>query len=96
MTNKLYIDSVSVLKSLADETRLAIVRKLASDGCDVASGDIVKSCATFHELSQPAMSHHFQKLVLAGVLVEKKAGVEKRYELNSELLQNIGINPNRI
>lgn len=85
-----------VFKSLADETRLSIVRKLASDGCEVKGGEIINSCAEFHKLSQPAMSHHFSKLVAAGVLLERKVGVEKRYELNIELLNDIGINPSKL
>ena len=85
-----------VFKSLADETRLSIVRKLVSDGCEVKGGDIINSCAEFHKLSQPAMSHHFGKLVAAGVLLERKAGVEKHYELNTQLLNETGIDPSKL
>jgi DNA-binding transcriptional ArsR family regulator len=88
--------TATVLKSLADDTRLSIVRKLASDGCEVKSSDIINSCAEFHKLSQPAMSHHFSKLVSAGVLIERKAGVEKRYELNVQLLNDIGIDASNL
>lgn len=90
--NKVTKDTITVLKSLADETRLSIVRKLAQDKCEVASDVIVKSCAAFHELSQPTMSHHFNKLVSAGVITERKAGIEKFYSLNTELLDRVGIN----
>lgn len=88
--------TASLLKSLADETRLSIVRKLASDGCEVKGSDIINSCAEFHKLSQPAMSHHFSKLVTAGVLLERKAGVEKHYELNMALLNQTGIDPSKL
>lgn len=88
--------TIAVLKSLADETRLSIVRKLARDACELKSGDIINSCAEFHQLSQPAMSHHFAKLVSAGVLLERKLGVEKRYELHAELLNEIGIDPSKL
>jgi DNA-binding transcriptional ArsR family regulator len=88
--------TATVLKSLADDTRLSIVRKLALDGCEVRSTDIINSCAEFHKLSQPAMSHHFSKLVSAGVLLERKAGVEKRYELNVELLSDIGVDASKL
>jgi DNA-binding transcriptional ArsR family regulator len=86
------MDTAKLLKSLADETRLGIVRKLAIDNCEVASEQIVDSCAQFHKLSQPTMSHHFAKLVASGVINERKDGVGKFYRLNSELLTTIGIN----
>jgi DNA-binding transcriptional ArsR family regulator len=85
-----------VFKSLADETRLSILRKLATDDCEVRSSEIINSCSEFHKLSQPAMSHHFQKLVSAGVLIERKAGVEKFYQLNKQLLSDTGIDPSKI
>lgn len=78
---------IALLKALADKTRLDIVRRIASD-------ENCKSCtevSNFSSLSQPAMSHHFSKLVEAGVLIERKEGKEKLYELNQELLQTHGI-----
>ncbi len=89
-------NTATVFKSLADETRLSIVRKLAGDGCEARSVDIINSCSEFHKLSQPAMSHHFQKLVTANVLLERKAGVEKYYELNTQLLNDTGIDPSKL
>lgn len=88
--------TASVYKSLADETRLSIVRKLAEESCKVRSAEIIASCAEFNALSQPAMSHHFNKLVDAGVLIEHKQGVEKSYELNYELLMSVGIDASRL
>lgn len=96
MTNTTYARTAEIFKSLADETRLSIVRKLASDGCEVKSGEIINSCAEFHKLSQPAMSHHFSKLVAAGVLLERKEGVEKHYQLNSQLLNDVGIDATKL
>lgn len=87
------LDSVTVLKALADKTRLDIVRTLVSDQDDKASCTEVSTCST---LSQPAMSHHFKKLVDAGVLVESKKGTQKIYELNSEQLKVLGINPKKL
>ncbi len=89
-------NTVSVLKSLADETRLSIVQKLVREGCEVTSSDIVASCANFHQLSQPTMSHHFSLLVRAGVILERKSGTEKIYELNHQLLESIGIDPKKL
>jgi DNA-binding transcriptional ArsR family regulator len=96
MNDVIHAQSAVVFKSLADETRLSIVRKLAEDKCEVKGGDIINSCAEFHKLSQPAMSHHFSKLVAAGVLLERKAGVEKHYELNTQLLNETGIDPSKL
>lgn len=88
--------STVVLKSLADDTRLSIVRKLALDGLEVTSGDIINGCGVTLKLSQPTMSHHFSKLVASGVLTERKDGVEKYYQLNHALLATIGIDATKL
>lgn len=80
--------TLAVLKALADPTRLKLVRELAlapknSESCGKLSSN---AC-----LSQPAMSHHFAKLVSAGVILEQKDGKEKSYLLNRELLSGCGI-----
>lgn len=79
------------MKALADEIRLNIVRELASHTEPVPSCDIVKSCSTRTKLSQPAMSHHFSKLVDAGVLIEEKQGTQKLYRIDSTHLTSLGI-----
>lgn len=89
-------NTAAILKSLADETRLSIVRKLASEAKEVNGADIVSDCSVALKLSQPTMSHHFQKLVQAGVLVERKVGVEKYYKLNQKQLKDIGINAKKL
>ena len=81
---------IEVLKALADETRLALVQKLCREGGVVAGCDL-SSCASIHKLSQPAMSHHFGKLVDAGVIVESKQGTQKLYALNEPLIEAAGI-----
>lgn len=85
--------TVFVLKALADPTRLQLVRDLA------ATPAIIKSCGELSAsqcLSQPAMSHHFAKLVAAGVLTEQKSGTHKQYKLNAKLLASCGIDPARL
>ncbi len=81
--------AIIVLKALADPTRLDIVRTLASEQ-SAASCREVSNCS---QLSQPALSHHFGKLVEAGVVVERKEGKQKFYQLNMILLDSLGINP---
>lgn len=89
-------NTAPILKSLADDMRLSIVRKLAHDKREVASSSIVSNCATFLQLSQPTMSHHFNRLVQSGVLLERKEGTEKFYRLNTDLLKSIGIDPTKL
>jgi DNA-binding transcriptional ArsR family regulator len=89
-------DKAAIFKSLGDETRLSIVRKLARDGGEANSREIVSGCMAALNLSQPTMSHHFSTLVAAGVLQERKIGVEKYYQLNLPLLERVGINPNKL
>lgn len=90
------INTVNILKSLSDETRLSIVRQLAKVGCEASSGNIINDCAFSLNLSQPTMSHHFAKLVQAGVLNERKSGTEKLYVLNGDRLASIGIDVNKL
>jgi DNA-binding transcriptional ArsR family regulator len=79
--------TINILKALADPTRLDIVRQLA---CDKQG----TPCARVRDqspLSQPTMSHHFSKLAEAGVILERKDGKEKIYEVNTSLLRDHGI-----
>lgn len=86
-------NAVTILKALADKTRLDIVRTLVRDSDDTAARAEVSTCSS---LSQPAMSHHFKKLVDAEVLHEKKVGTEKIYELNTTALIKVGIDPTKL
>lgn len=81
-------EQVKVFKALADPTRLELVRQLAR-----CSGG-TKSCGSLSsrsELSQPALSHHFAKLVSAEIVYEHKDGQRKYYTLNKKLLQRSGL-----
>ncbi len=84
--------AVKVLKSLADPTRLGMVRKLAA----CPAGTSGEALCQKSILSQPTLSHHFQRLVEAGVIAESKTGVVKNYRLNKELLERIGINIHKL
>ncbi len=83
---------LKVYKSLADPTRLKIVQFLAKQKCPGACGEI----SSHSELSQPALSHHFAKLVDAGVIEEQKSGTHKSYSLNRAFLNEIGIDVDKI
>lgn len=84
--------SIKVLKALADPTRLVIVRKLAARPFGESSEILCKKSP----LSQPTLSHHFQRLVEAGVVTQLKKGVAKNYRLNRNLLERSGINVNKL
>ncbi|MFT4245134.1 MAG: metalloregulator ArsR/SmtB family transcription factor [Micrococcaceae bacterium] len=90
------IDVAAVLKSLADDTRLDIIRKLARDKNEVTSNEIISGCGNALNLSQPTMSHHFNKLVSAKVVTARKQGATKYYQLNNELLESIGIDATKL
>lgn len=90
------VNTTNILKALADDMRLNIVRDLAQKTEPASSCTIVASCASFLKLSQPAMSHHFKKLVDAGVIVESKEGVSKAYMINTELLKSVGIDASKL
>ena len=82
---------VTILKALADETRLGMLAAITAQGPRVSGCDIVASCQNISRMSQPTLSHHFSKLVDAGVLIEEKDGTSKSYRLNSTLLAEAGI-----
>lgn len=88
--------SIALLKALADDIRLSIAKQVARSSSAVPSCDIVQSCARRLQLSQPAMSHHFKKLVEAGVLLAEKRGTENFYRYNRLLCEGHGININKL
>lgn len=88
--------TVTVLRALGDDVRLGMVRALLHERKAVSGCDIVSSCASFTKLSQPTMSHHFNKLVEGRVLIESKDGVAKSYQLNRTLLKSVGIDINKL
>lgn len=83
---------IIILKALADPARLDIVRRLVREEAGASCSEV----RTASSLSQPAMSHHFNKLVQAGLVLERKKGKEKFYELNTPLLKAHGIDPQKL
>ncbi|MEO8691683.1 MAG: metalloregulator ArsR/SmtB family transcription factor [Candidatus Saccharimonas sp.] len=88
--------TTKVLKALADDMRLAIVRSLATSSVALKSCDVVALCSSCGELSQPAMSHHFKKLVDARIVEASKAGTENYYLLNRSFLTSLGIDAGKL
>ena len=83
---------INVLKALSDKARLDIVRSVRDSKGECPSS-VAGSCAN---LAQPTMSHHFRKLVSAGVLLEIRKGLNKSYELNSPLLADLGVDVSKL
>jgi DNA-binding transcriptional ArsR family regulator len=75
-----------IFKALSDDTRLAIVSHVAREK-EIACQELMKR----FPLSQPTMSHHFNKLVTAKVLNNRKDGVLWFYTLNTDYLTSFGI-----
>lgn len=84
--------TIKVLKSLANPTRLEIVKDLAR----CPSGETCGKLSEKKYLSQPTMSHHFLKLIEAGVITERKFGTQKQYILNKPLLDSMGIDISKL
>jgi|GEM_PF-342167 len=85
-----------VFKALSDDARISIVRVLAQSDVPVSNCDIVAKCQALSSLSQPAVSHHFNKLVRAGIVKEQRQGTQKTYLLSHETLTSAGIDATRI
>lgn len=78
--------TVGILKALADETRLQIVKYLL-DTEEMTCQELMKK----FPLSQPTLSHHFNKLVNAHILDSERNGVLWIYRLDKKFLQTAGI-----
>jgi ArsR family transcriptional regulator, arsenate/arsenite/antimonite-responsive transcriptional repressor len=86
MVNADIQSTLAVYKALADETRLHIVRTVAFQGqCGTAE------CVKDFDLSQPTLSHHIKILIDADILLVQKEGTCKKYMLNTQYLDKLGI-----
>src|SRR5688500_5533999 len=75
---------VLLLQALADPTRPAIVRQLASNA-EVCAGDFTSCC----DVGQPTVSHHLKVLREAGVVVSERRGSWISYRLAPEVAQRL-------
>jgi hypothetical protein len=76
MTTPFIEDILPMLKALADESRLALVRILQSGERNV--GDL----ATKLDLTDPTVSHHLTRLREAGLVSLRMEGTQRFYRLN--------------
>ena len=81
-------DSELVFKALASSQRLNIL-SLVLDNENICAKEISKEL----ELSQPDISYHLSKLTQAGILEKSKEGIKYCYDINYQLLEDIGVNP---
>lgn len=70
---------VRLLQALADPTRLAIVRQLATEG-ETCACDFAACC----EVAQPTVSHHLKVLREAGVVRSERRGTWIYYLLEPD------------
>ena len=82
---------VKIFKSLSDSTRIDIIRYLVKKK-ESSCQEISKK----FPLSQPTLSHHFNKLMDAGILKVRKNGTAHYYSVDKKLLSLVGVNINKI
>jgi ArsR family transcriptional regulator len=83
--------TIKLFKSLADETRLAMLKRLAQTD-EMACQELMKEFS----LTQPTLSHHFNKLVDADVIKNRKEGALWFYSINRQFLEEKGIDLNKL
>lgn len=73
----------SVFKALADPTRRKILRLL--NGRELTAGEI----AGYFHISLPSMSHHFNVLKQADLVMARRQGQVIYYSLNTTVVEDI-------
>lgn len=76
---------VRLLSALADPTRLAILRQLASE-LETCACDFTSCC----EVGQPTVSHHLRVLREAGIVTSERRGQWIFYRLAPETSERLG------
>lgn len=78
---------VKLFKALSDETRIDIIRYLLNNGKELSCQQLLNRFS----LSQPTLSHHFNKLTDANILKVRKEGARHFYSIDRQYLKSIGI-----
>lgn len=76
MNKRHEVDLLSILKVLADESRLTLLRTLSTQ--EYIVGDLAKRL----DLGEPTISHHLARLREAGLVTLRMAGTQRFYRLN--------------
>lgn len=82
---------VKIFKALSDEARVEMVRYLLRKK-EISCQEVSKRFS----LSQPALSHHFNKLIDANIIKVRKQGVSHFYSINNTYLKEKGLNMKKI
>ncbi len=78
-------DLLNVLKALADQTRLSMVKLLLSQ--DFCVGALAKRL----ELTEATVSQHLQVLRKAGIVKGEKKGYYTHYVVNTDILKKVAV-----
>ena len=81
---------VKIFKSLSDQTRINMVKFLI-----IKKESSCQEVSKKFPLSQPTLSHHFNKLIDSGILRVRKNGAAHYYSIDKKLLSSVGININK-
>ncbi len=76
-------DSISLLKALADETRLEIIAMLSAG--ELCACKILEK----FNITQPTLSYHMKILTESGIVTGVRSGAWMRYSLNQEKLEEL-------
>lgn len=83
--------AVKILKALADPTRLKMAVELLGRD-EVTCRELSRKFG----LSQPTLSHHYNKLIMAGIVSSRKEGTGWYYQLNEAELKRAGIDLDKL
>ena len=83
---------VKLFKALSDETRVDIIRHLLNNGKELSCQELLDK----FPLSQPTLSHHFNKLTDVNILKVRKEGASHFYSIDREYLKNLGIDIHKV
>jgi len=78
--------TLKVFKALSSKTRTEIIKKLLNQK-EISCQQLSRTFS----LSQPTLSHHFNKLIDANILKLRKNGVNNYYSIDKKYLRNLGI-----
>ena len=78
---------IKLFKALSDETRIDIMRQILNNGKELSCQELLNK----FPLSQPTLSHHFNKLIDANILKVRKEGASHFYSLDNQYLEKLGI-----
>lgn len=74
---------VQILKALADEVRLKIVKMLYAENKEMSCGEIGEKL----DINKSTVSYHFKTLREAGLTTTRKVGLNKFVSLNQDVFE---------